>query len=199
MTLLRTNAVASLACFKRTRPQRRCLFSLPDLSSLSPFGNDSKTYQERKVLPYRQQDLYAVVSDIAAYPRFIPYCTSSRILAQTQRADGAVLMDAELTVGFMAFTESYVSKVTCVPHKSVEAVASSETPLFKSLSTLWRFQPATPTDPNKTLVTLDLAYAFTNPLHAAVSSSFFGKVSGMMVQAFEDRCAEVYGRGGRPR
>lgn len=30
-------------------------------------------------------------------------------------------MDAELTVGFLSFKESYVSKVTCVPHESVEA------------------------------------------------------------------------------
>lgn len=29
-------------------------------------------------------------------------------------------MDAELTVGFLAFQESYVSKVTCTPFSSVE-------------------------------------------------------------------------------
>lgn len=29
-------------------------------------------------------------------------------------------MDAELTVGFLSFQESYVSKVTCLPHETVE-------------------------------------------------------------------------------
>lgn len=29
-------------------------------------------------------------------------------------------MDAELTVGFLSFNESYISKVTCVPYSSVE-------------------------------------------------------------------------------
>ncbi len=29
-------------------------------------------------------------------------------------------MDAEMTVGFMSFEESYVSKVTCKPHESVQ-------------------------------------------------------------------------------
>lgn len=29
-------------------------------------------------------------------------------------------MDAELTVGFLSFQESYVSKVTCSPNESVE-------------------------------------------------------------------------------
>lgn len=31
-----------------------------------------------------------------------------------------MIMEAELTVGFLAFTESYVSQVTCRPYESVE-------------------------------------------------------------------------------
>lgn len=135
-----------------------------------------------------------------------------------------VSMDAELTVGFLAFKESYVSRVTCIPYTSVEvrlssleilihfispqAVASSSTPLFRTLSTTWRFQPASLHFPRSsphsfgeggkgqyqpTLVTLDLAYAFASPLHASVSSAFFGQVSKLMVKAFEDRCLDVYG------
>jgi coenzyme Q-binding protein COQ10 len=117
-------------------------------------------------------------------------------------------MEAELTVGFLSFKESYVSQVTCHPYHSVEAVASSSTPLFKSLSTTWRFQsglsrPSSEPLPSHdkcnqthpTLVTLDIAYAFANPLHAAVSSTFFGQVSKRMVEAFEARCQEVYGPG----
>ncbi|KAG6814206.1 hypothetical protein H0H92_000883 [Tricholoma furcatifolium] len=120
------------------------------------------------------------------------------------------VMEAELTVGFLAFTESYVSRVTCKPYESVEAVASTSTPLFKTLSTVWRFQPSNTGSSSplashntvrtegkgteSTLVTLDLKYAFANPLHASVSSTFFGQVSKLMVKAFEDRCMEVYGR-----
>lgn len=33
---------------------------------------------------------------------------------------GKTVVDAELTVGFMSFKESYVSTVTCVPFKSVQ-------------------------------------------------------------------------------
>jgi coenzyme Q-binding protein COQ10 len=46
-----------------------------------------------------------------------------------------------------------------------------------------------------TLASLDLSFAFANPVHAAVSNTFFGKVSTMMVEAFEKRCLEVYGPG----
>jgi coenzyme Q-binding protein COQ10 len=105
-----------------------------------------------------------------------------------------------------------------------QAVAVSSTPLFKTLETTWHFQAASPRSPHPssnpstippptpasaatstsmtdssdagpTLLSLDLSFAFANPLHAAVSGAFFGKVSGMMVKAFEERCMEVYGPG----
>jgi len=106
-------------------------------------------------------------------------------------------MEAELTIAFLAFTERYTSRVTCVPYESVQAVAASSTPLFKMLETTWRFQPSGSAgdDTGPTLLSLDLAFEFANPMHAAVSGAFFGKVSSLMVKAFEERCVRVYGPG----
>ncbi|KAJ7781268.1 dehydrase and lipid transport-domain-containing protein, partial [Mycena metata] len=193
---------------------RRRLFSLPDFSNLLPGATDLQTYHEQKTLPYTRQQLYQVVSDVGSYQHFIPFCSASRVLSTTDEARIPIVLDAELTVQFLALKESYVSKVTCIPLESVQAVASSSTPLFKELTTTWRFQPipergllssgrssALPSTipPNDstataaTLVSLDLAFAFASPIHAAISSSFFGQVSKLMVNAFEERCAEVYG------
>ncbi|KAI0722330.1 dehydrase and lipid transport-domain-containing protein [Cerioporus squamosus] len=213
-----------------TRPQlSRNIFTLPDLSSLSPFsgqgGNDqdSQVYHERKIFPYSQKQLYELVADASSYPRFLPFCTNARVLNKYPHPSdpsGRLNMDVELTVGFLSFKESYVSKVTCRPYESVEAVAASSTPLFKTLNTVWRFQPASPSSPHAaqrdpvsqsmvgaapepaskddakpTLVTLDLSFAFANPVHAAVSATVFGQVSKLMVKAFEERCLEIYGQG----
>jgi len=205
--------------------QRRHLFKLPDLSSFSPPSlpgiTKPQTYHERMVLPYTRRQLYAVVSDVASYSSFLPYCTHSRVLgpltpAPTAATPNAQQMEAELTVAFLTFTERYTSLVTCVPCESVRAVASSGTTLFKTLETTWRFQPApahpnnampvhsrspsveantVPDDIGPTLLSLELSFAFANPVHAAVSSTFFGKVSTMMVKAFEERCLKVYGPG----
>ncbi|KAI0650410.1 dehydrase and lipid transport-domain-containing protein [Trametes meyenii] len=208
----------------------RQIFTLPDLSSLSPFsGQDGadpppQTYHERKIFPYTQKQLYELVADATSYPRFLPFCTGARVLEKHSEQPGRNTMDVELTVGFMSFEESYVSKVTCRPYESVEAVAASATPMFKTLNTIWRFQPASALSPHPTarfsatphqphvphvataeatsqgdtrptLVTLDLSFAFANPVHAAVSATFFGQVSKMMVQAFEERCLDIYGPG----
>lgn len=69
--------------------------------------------------------MYKVVSDVASYPRFVPYCTSTRILSRstvpTSGNSAVQKMQAEMTVRFMAFEVSYTSDVTCTPNLSVEA------------------------------------------------------------------------------
>lgn len=39
-------------------------------------------------------------------------------------------MEAEMTVGFLSFNESYVSQVTCHPHHSVEVYSTFTTNRF---------------------------------------------------------------------
>ena len=64
------------------------------------------------------------MADVDSYNKFIPFCTGSKVLSRrgpskTLNIPGGFSMDAELTVGFLSFTESYVSKVTCSPYDSV--------------------------------------------------------------------------------
>ncbi|KAE9410459.1 hypothetical protein BT96DRAFT_871358 [Gymnopus androsaceus JB14] len=175
--------------FRRVPSSTRGFFSIPSLPSFKPAP---QTFRESKVFPYKREQLFDIVANVPSYPQFVPFCTGSRILSASTRKDmEPYTMDAELTVGFLSFNESYISKATCIPYSSVEAVASSSTPLFESLSTIWRFEEHDGKE-NSSLVTLDLSFAFANPLHAAVSSAFFGQVSKQMVQAFQDRCSKVY-------
>ena len=46
-----------------------------------------------------------------------------------------------------------------------------------------------------TLLTINLAFEFSNPLHRIASQAVLPKVADKMVQAFERRCLDVYGRG----
>ncbi|KAG2056471.1 hypothetical protein BDR06DRAFT_289009 [Suillus hirtellus] len=226
--MLRLLRQQCLCVTARRASHQRGFFTLPNFSPFSPSSTSpdpdeqpaTQTYHERKIFPYGRMDLYNLVADVGSYSSFVPYCTGSRILERRVGQDGVVTMDAELMVGFLAFKESYISRVTCRPYESVQAEASSSTPLFKTLQTTWRFQPASSTSPHlssglllhgdarnsvpvdshspdagPTLVTLDIAFAFENPLHSALSAKFFGNVSMLMVQAFEERCLAVYGSG----
>ncbi|CAE6422490.1 unnamed protein product [Rhizoctonia solani] len=204
------------------RNRQRTLFSFPNfpIPGSNSSNDDSGTqFHTRKILPYTQHQLYNLVSDVNSYHFFLPFCTNSRVLTPIPlggfKTDEPYEVEAELEVGFMGMKESYVSLVRCRPWEMVQAVATSSTPLFKRLETTWRFQPASASSPHPTnavsppnsidiesglnkgptLLSIDLDYQFINPLHAAVSKAAFERVSGMMVQAFERRCLEVYGKG----
>ncbi len=75
---------------------------------------------------YRRSQLYNIVTDVDSYPHFLPFCTNARILSKsaTLAADAikpaGIQMEAEMTVGFMAFKETYISNVYCIENESVE-------------------------------------------------------------------------------
>ena len=78
---------------------------------------------------YSPQQLYEVVADVDSYNKFIPFCTGSKVLSRRKplkclKIPDAFSVDAELTVGFLSFTESYVSKVICSPYSSVKVSLS---------------------------------------------------------------------------
>ncbi|KAL8291908.1 hypothetical protein RQP46_002166 [Phenoliferia psychrophenolica] len=111
-------------------------------------------------------------------------------------------MEAELKAGAMGFVEGYVSRVEAIKYRSVSAKARDST-LFKHLETSWTLSPSS-TSPSpsaspsstandRTKVDLYLAYAFASPLHAAVVSGAWEKVSGMMIDGFEKRLRSIYG------
>jgi hypothetical protein len=78
---------------------------------------------------YSRRELYEVVADVDSYNKFIPFCTGSKVLSRRElrkdlKTPDVFSMDAELTVGFLSFAESYVSKVTCSPYDSVKVSLS---------------------------------------------------------------------------
>lgn len=105
---------------KYTPNHARSFITFPDFTSSQP-----STYTEKKVLPYRQQDLYNMVADVNKYSEFLPYCTHSRILASKHTdLDTPNVIEAELGVGFKGFEERYTSVVNLQPYESVTVCIS---------------------------------------------------------------------------
>ena len=73
---------------------------------------------------YSQKQLYEIVADVDSYHRFVPFCTGSKVLASlpSHHAESSYVIrkEAQLTVGFLGYKESYISEVTCRPYESVE-------------------------------------------------------------------------------
>jgi Polyketide cyclase / dehydrase and lipid transport len=88
---------------------RRFLFGL---GKLQP---SEHSHKERRLLKFPPQHVYAVVSNVAEYKEFVPWCIDSRVL----KHEPPRYMEAELSVGFQFFSERYISRVTMEPETKV--------------------------------------------------------------------------------
>ena len=204
------------------RPHRRSFFNVGSFLGQGPLGGggsgpSTKRYQETVILPYTQQELYAIVSDVDSYRQFLPYCQNSRVLgpsrsvrARANQENAKKIVDAELTIGFSAVHESYISEVSMRPYEWVRAQAKPS-PLFHELHTTWQFKALPPLSPStttqstgqlgaqvtsstpRTQVSFTLAFAFSSQLYAALVGQVFESLSSRMIEAFRARAHTVYG------
>ncbi|KAF8449875.1 dehydrase and lipid transport-domain-containing protein [Kalaharituber pfeilii] len=164
----------------------------------SPFNDPPQRISATRTFPYPYTSLYRLISDISSYSTFLPYCLSSTVISRHPTNQSPVL--ADLRVGFSLFDETFRSKVTCNPPRSVEA-DSSGSELFEVLKTRWEIVPLedegvrqVPQADGRAKVSLDIEFKFTNPVYAALTKSVVPKVAEAMVDAFEKRAREVIGK-----
>ena len=118
-----------------------------------------------------------------SYSEFVPFCRTSNII----RRRGADDFDAQLSLGFLAFTEDYVSQVRLLPPRSIRATASN-TPLFVQLDTTWTFDEGT--TPDTCMLRLQLTMQLRSLLHDQALSRVIDRVAEEQVSAFRRRCDE---------
>ncbi|XP_059636673.1 uncharacterized protein LOC132278800 [Cornus florida] len=150
----------------------------------------SKVYEERRVLGYSPEQLFAVVAAVDLYEGFLPWCQRSEIVRR--HPDGS--FDAELEIGFKFLVESYVSHVELKKPKSVKTTVSDSN-LFDHLINVWEFNPG-PVPGTCSLYFL-VDFKFQSPLYRQMASVFFKEVVSRLVSSFNDRCRVIYGPGVR--
>ncbi|KMT00519.1 hypothetical protein BVRB_9g218170 isoform A [Beta vulgaris subsp. vulgaris] len=148
----------------------------------------SKVYEERLVIGYSPEQLFAVVAAVDMYEGFIPWCQRSEIIRR--HPDGS--FDADLEIGFKFLVESYVSHVVLDKPKFIKTTAS-ESNLFEHLINIWEFSPG-PT-PGTCNLYFMVDFKFRSPLYRQVASMFFREVVSRLVSSFTDRCRLIYGPG----
>lgn len=138
-------------------------------------------HSETRILPYPADVLYAVAADVERYPEFLPWCSALTVLAREKNARGEA-MDAEMRVGFGAFSGSYVSRVVLDPAARTIEVTQARGP-FRHLENRWRFTPTG----EGTKVDFLVAFEFRNPLMNIAAAGVFEHAIRKMSAAFEAR------------
>jgi ribosome-associated toxin RatA of RatAB toxin-antitoxin module len=136
------------------------------------------------LLWYSPEQMYALVTAVADYPQFLPWCSQARVVAQHE--DG---MTAELHIAFAGLRQAFTTRNVNVPNQSVHMTLVDGP--FSHLTGQWRFLPLS--DPKACKVEFSLDYAFSSAALSMLISPVFERITSTFVDAFVKRAEQVYG------
>ncbi len=128
--------------------------------------------------------MYALVDDVARYPEFLPWC---RTAAELERTPTEVV--ASLHVHKGALHAQFTTRNRLEPSEAIH-LELVDGP-FRTLSGAWRFSPIAD---KGSRVSLQLRFAFANPLNAWLLEPVFEHTCNSLVDAFVVRAQATYGR-----
>ena len=129
--------------------------------------------------------MFALVTDIAHYPDFLPWVVALRV-----RSDSEHEAVADMIVGFKGLRESF----SCRVHKQRPdhvAVSYIDGPM-RHLTNEWHF---TPLAGGGCRVDFMVDFAFRSRMFEMLAGQMFDKALRKMIAAFEARADALYGAG----
>lgn len=146
-----------------------------------------KTVHKSVLIWYSAQEMYALVTDVAKYPEFLPWCDAARVIEE-----GHDSMTAEIGLSFGGIRQGFTTLNTHVPGREVRLKLVKGP--FSNLDGTWKFNPVGAGDERACRVELDLAYGFSNFALQAIVGPVFDKIASSLVEAFVKRAEQVYGQ-----
>jgi len=137
------------------------------------------------IVRHSADELYALVEDIEAYPRFLPWCLGAEV---HERAPGATR--ATLTVGMRGLRQSFTTRNENRPGVAIE-MRLVEGP-FRRFAAAWHFKPL---GDGASRIEFTIAYEIAGRGPAKLLEPLFHRIADTIVDSFKRRADEVYGRG----
>jgi ribosome-associated toxin RatA of RatAB toxin-antitoxin module len=145
-----------------------------------------KTVNKSVLIWYSAAEMFALVTDVASYPQFLPWCDQSAVLAEDKHS-----MTAKVGLSMAGLSQSFTTQNTHVKDRKV-SLKLVEGP-FSKLDGQWSFTPVGKAADRACKVEFSLNYDFDNPALAALVGPVFDKIAGSLVDAFVKRAGSVYG------
>ena len=140
--------------------------------------------RETRRLPYSCEQMFDLVADVGRYGEFLPWVVATRV-----RSDSEHEMTADMLVGFKAIREKFTSRVTKDRPNRID-VHYLDGPL-RDLDNSWVFRP---TEDGGCEIDFCVQFTFRNSVFEALAGQYFDRAFRKMVEAFEKRADELYGR-----
>lgn len=145
-----------------------------------------KQVKKSVLLWYSPAEMYRLVTDVAAYPQFLPWCDKGEVLAQSEQG-----MTARVHLAFAGVHHAFTTRNEHTPDRQV-LVKLVDGP-FSVLEGAWRFVPLGDDSQQACRIEFDLCYAFSSRALELVLSPVFDKVANTFVDSFVSRAEQVYG------
>ncbi len=137
------------------------------------------------LVPFSAEQMFDLVSDIPAYPKFLPWCRTSQVLS----AD-ADMVRASIEIAHGSLSKAFTTRNRLQRGKMIEM--RLETGPFRHLEGYWRFDPLGDTGCR---VSLDMEFEFANRIISLALGPIFNHITTTLVDSFTKRAHEIYGKG----
>ncbi len=142
-----------------------------------------RSVKRSALVPYKAQQMFGLVDDVAAYPEFLPWCHSAEVHS---RSDEVVEATLELQKG--AISKKFTTRNSRCEFEAIDLALVGGP--FKHLRGGWRF---TDLGDAGSKVSLDLEFEFESRLTDLMFGTFFEEICNSLVDAFSRRAAVVFG------
>jgi len=142
------------------------------------------TITRNSLVMYTPEQMYDLVNDIEAYPSFLPWCRSIKILSQSE---DEICASLDLAKGGIHHQFSTRNKL--VHGKSID-ISLIDGP-FRHLEGHWQFVMIG--DNQGCRVQLDMDFEFSNRIVSMALGPVFTQISGSLLDAFCKRAQEIHG------
>lgn len=145
-----------------------------------------KTVQKSVLIWYSAAEMFALVTDIPSYPKFLPWCDKASVVEETPEG-----MTAKVGISLAGLSQSFTTRNIHEKDRKV-SLKLVDGP-FSKLDGCWDFTPVGDGGQRACKVNLNLRYDFDNAALAALVGPVFDKIAGSLVDAFVKRATAVYG------
>jgi len=135
------------------------------------------------LVQYSNDEMFALVADINAYPKFLPWCSDAAVLSQQQDEVSARI---DFSVG--GISKSFTTRNHHQPGSEI-SMQLLDGP-FSELQGRWRFEPL---GDDGSKISLHLEYDFSSRMVSLAVGPVFNKIANSLVDAFQQRAVDVYG------
>ena len=144
-----------------------------------------KTVNKSVLIWYTAAEMFALVTDVASYPQFLPWCNEAEVLDSSPQG-----MTAKVGLAIAGIKQSFTTRNEHQPDSQVRLKLVNGP--FSKLDGTWDFTPIGNSGERACKVNFSLNYDFDNAALAALVGPVFDKIAGSLVDAFVKRATQVY-------